>query len=167
MNSQETWNQPSFAIRLATGLWKPWMCHHDAAAFCLGHSVLLMFPVIGGYNLLSWVKGLGTFWVPPGGRHISPVHGLRRSYWDSLPVHSSGQGEEAISRVPEQQPVGHRWRGHPGAGGDGDHCHPLLEALPYGQAGLSARHCGQHSAAAEGKGRDHLSNLWGRDGCRP
>lgn len=70
-------------------------------------------------------------------------------------VCSCGQGEAAIAGVPEQQPVGHRRRGHSRAGGDGDCRHPLLETLPHGQVGLSARHRGQHSAAAEGKGQTH------------
>lgn len=66
---------------------------------------------------------------------------------------SCGQGEEAVPRGPEQQPLGHRGRGRAGAGGAGDRHHPVLEALPHGQAGLSARHRGQRSAASEGKGR--------------
>lgn len=68
-------------------------------------------------------------------------------------VCSCGQGEEAVPRGPEQQPLGHRGRGRAGAGGAGDRHHPVLEALPHGQAGLSARHRGQRSAASEGKGR--------------
>lgn len=82
--------------------------------------------------------------------------GLSREGVPQPPVflaRSRGQGEEAVAGVPEQQPLGHRWRGHPRAGGDGDRGHPLLEALPHRQAGLPARHRGQHSAAAEGEGQ--------------
>ena len=80
-------------------------------------------------------------------------------------VSSCGQGEEAVPRVPEQQPLGHRGRGRAGAGGAGDRHHPVLEALPHGQAGLSAWHRGQRSAASEGKGRPlhahvRMSVLW-------
>lgn len=67
-------------------------------------------------------------------------------------VCSLGQSEEAVSRVPEQQPLGHCRRGHSSAGGDGDCHHPLLETLPHGQVGLPAWHGGQHPAASEGKG---------------
>ena len=80
-------------------------------------------------------------------------------------VSSCGQGEEAVPRVAEQQPLGHRGRGRAGAGGAGDRHHPVLEALPHGQAGLSAWHRGQRSAASEGKGRPlhahvRMSVLW-------
>lgn len=87
---------------------------------------------------LEW-KWLGfSSWLVEEGpsRPVCELEGITDTFCFLLC--SRGQGEEAIAGVPEQQPVDHRWRGHPSAGGDGDHRHLVLETVPHGQAGLPA-----------------------------
>ena len=145
-------------------LWYPLCCSWNILSYVY---CILFFVFRGSSSLPSCLelKWRGGVSASRGGIHC-PVkeHGGLTGRPCFL-VCSCGQGEETIPRVPEQQPLGHRGRGCAGAGGAGDCHHPLLEALPHGQAGLSAWHRGQRSAASEGKGwplhpHVHMNVLW-------